>query len=206
MMMAMTRSERNSLVAILTAIVLIIGGIVAAVLLGVRSPDDAQELARRVADPVPVADTPAPTPTSSAVAPDPLADARVNRVQTGTAPRVGDTFGSGAESFERMRSWDGEVEVWRGANPQIILGPAGNWFPAGQPGCGEGRYVVEFSGAEQLAASLRDEVGATVHEAEGRSGWMLLDDCHLPYVALTAEPDTVRDTVSFEVHEFQPAG
>ncbi|SMG36758.1 hypothetical protein SAMN06295981_2285 [Corynebacterium pollutisoli] len=194
----MTRSERNNLLAILAAIILIIGGIAAAVIFGVKDAEP-----QLVADEVAVTDGATQTPSAEPAPPaDPLADAQVNSIHSGGAPEVGDTFGDVA----RMRSWEGEVDVWRGGNPQIILGPAGNWFPAGQPGCGDGRYVVEFSATGQLTASLRDELGETTREKDARTGWMLLDDCHLPYVTLTGEAEDPQDTVVFEVHEFQPAG
>ena len=194
----MTRAERNNLLAILAAIILIIGGIVAAVIFGVK---DAKP--QLVADEVAVTDGATQTPSAEPAPPsDPLAGARVNSIHSGEAPDVGDTFGE----VERMRSWEGEVDVWQGGAPQVILGPAGNWFPAGQPGCGDGRYVVEFSAAGRLTASLRDELGETTREKDARTGWMLLDDCHLPYVTLTAEAGDPQDTVVFEVHEFQPAG
>lgn len=194
----MTRAERNNLLAILAAIILIIGGIVAAVIFGVKDVEP-----QLVADEVAVTDGATQTPSAEpAPSADPLAGARVNSIHSGEAPEVGDTFGE----VERMRSWEGEVDVWRGGNPQIILGPAGNWFPAGQPGCGDGRYVVEFSATGQLTASLRDELGETTREKDARTGWMLLDDCHLPYVTLTGETEDPQDTVVFEVHEFQPAG
>lgn len=194
----MTRSERNNLLAILAAIVLIIGGIVAAVIFGVKDAEP-----QLVADEVEVAGEATEAPSAEAAPPaDPLTDAQVNSIHSGDAPDVGDTFGD----VERMRSWEGEVDVWRGGNPQVILGPAGNWFPAGQPGCGDGRYVVEFSATGQLTASLRDELGETTREKDARTGWMLLDDCHLPYVTLTGEAGDPQDTVVFKVHEFQPAG
>lgn len=194
----MTRSERNNLLAILAAIILIIGGIVAAVIFGVKDAEP-----QLVADEVAVTDGATQTPSAEPAPPaDPLAGARVNSIHSGEAPDVGDTFGE----VERMRSWEGEVDVWQGGAPQVILGPAGNWFPAGQPGCGDGRYVVEFSAAGRLTASLRDELGETTREKDARTGWMLLDDCHLPYVTLTGETEDPQDTVVFEVHEFQPAG
>ncbi len=198
----MTRSERNNLLAILAAIILIIGGIVAAVIFGVKDAEP-----QLVADEVAVTDGATQTPSAQPAPPadppsDPLAGARVNSIHSGEAPDVGDTFGD----VERMRSWEGEVDVWQGGAPQVILGPAGNWFPAGQPGCGDGRYVVEFSAAGRLTASLRDELGETTREKDARTGWMLLDDCHLPYVTLTGETEDPQDTVVFEVHEFQPAG
>lgn len=194
----MTRSERNNLLAILAAIILIIGGIVAAVIFGVKDAEP-----QLVADEVAVTEEATETPSAEPAPPaDPLAGARVNSIHSGEAPEVGDTFGD----VERMRSWEGEVDVWQGGAPQVILGPAGNWFPAGQPGCGDGRYVVEFSAAGRLTASLRDELGETTREKDARTGWMLLDDCHLPYVTLTGETEDPQDTVVFEVHEFQPAG
>lgn len=204
MMRFMTRSERTSLIAILTAIVLIIAGIVVTVLLGIRGPDEAEDPAAlssgETAAVSATMSTPAPAPA------DPLAEAEVNHIVTGTAPPATDSFGTAPRAFDRLRSWEGELEVWRGGNRQIILGPEGNWFPAGQPGCGDGRYVVEFSAAGRLTASLRDELGETTREKDARTGWMLLDDCHLPYVTLTGETEDPQDTVVFEVHEFQPAG
>lgn len=198
----MTRSERNNLLAILAVIVFIIGGIVAAVIFGVKDPDP-----QLVADEVAVTDGATQTPSGEPAPPvdppaDLLADARVNSIHSGEAPDVGDTFGE----VERMRSWEGEVDVWQGGTPQVILGPAGNWFPAGQPGCGDGRYVVEFSAAGRLSASLLNELGETTRETDARTGWMLLDDCHLPYVTLTTEAGDPQDTVMYKVHEFQPAG
>ncbi|MDO5511820.1 hypothetical protein [Corynebacterium sp.] len=194
----MTRSERRNLVAILTAIVLIIAGIIAAVFLGVKGPEAADAAAD--ADTAVTETTEAPTPV------DPLAGAKLNQVASGKAPAVADGFGSGDETFEHMRSWEGEIEVWRGYLPQIILGPGETWFPAGQPGCGEGRYIVEFQGSTTVEASLRDEVGETADDKQLRHGWMLIDDCHLPFIALPTGADSPSDTVSFHVHEFQPAG
>jgi len=200
MMIPMTRSERNSLVAILTAIVLIIGGIVAAVLLGVRDPEDAGTAAAQVAE------TPAATAeTTTERTPDPLATARLNRITNGKAPKATDSWGK----VEHVRSWEGELTVWRGGLPQIILGPGGNWFPAGQPGCGDGAYLVEFAGVgtqTPLSASLVDPAGETTHTKESAAGWMLLDDCHLPYLTLPAGADDAQVDVTYEVHEYQPAG
>ncbi len=206
MMICMTRSERNSLVAILTAIVLVIGGIVAAVVLGVRGPDDGQDLVARAAEtPTATAEAAGTADTTVEETPDPLADARLNRVTAGPAPAATDSWGG----VEHVRSWEGEFTVWRGGLPQIILGPAGNWFPAGQPGCGDGVYLVEFAGVDKqspLQASLVDATGVTTHEAEAAAGWMLLDDCHLPYLTLEAGGEVPQVEVTYEVHEYQPAG
>lgn len=197
MMKRMTRSERLTLLALLTAVVLIIGGIVAAVVLGARDAGS-QELADAAQE------------TTSQVTPepeaDPLADAPLNRVVAGAAPQIDDTFGAGPEAFERIRGWEGEIGVWQGGLPQIILGPEGNWFPSGQPGCCDGRYVVEFEGAGKLSVALHDEGGLVDDEAAATSGWMLLDDCHLPYVALADDADTGESAVTYQVHEYQPAG
>lgn len=189
--------------AILTAIVLIIGGIVVTVLLGVRGPDDVEAPVAQVAE------TPTDTAeTGTRTTPDPLATARLNRITAGAAPEAPDTW----RKVEHVRSWEGELTVWRGGLPQIILGPAGNWFPAGQPGCGDGVYLVEFAGVDKqarLEASLVDVAGETTHEAESAAGWMLLDDCHLPYLSLAATAagdDVAQVDVTYEVHEYQPAG
>lgn len=206
MMICMTRSERNILVAILTAIVLIIGGIVVAVTLGVRGSDDAKDLGAQVTDTPAISAESEGTAGAAAVdTPDPLATARLNRITAGKAPAATDTWGG----VEHLRSWEGELTVWSGGLPQIILGPAGNWFPAGQPGCGDGVYLVEFAGVDTqspLLASLVDPAGVSVHETETAAGWMLLDDCHLPYLTLPAEGETPQAEVAYEVHEYQPAG
>ena len=185
----MTRSERNNLLAILTAIVLIVAGIIVTVIFGVKDPQvpDTDQAAEGTAT------TAEATP--QAPEPDPVAASRVNRIHPGeiTVPEEFD-------EVVHIRSWDGELTVWPGST-QIILGPAGNWFPAGQPGCGDGRYVVEFVATGEIAASIRDEVGETTYDAAARTGWMLLDDCHLPYLTAPTQAD-----VTYEVHEFQPAG
>ena len=204
MMRFMTRSERTSLIAILTAIVLIIAGIVVTVLLGIRGPDEAEDPAAlssgETAAVSATMSTPAPAPA------DPLAEAEVNHIVTGTAPPATDSFGTAPRAFDRLRSWEGELEVWRGGNRQIILGPEGNWFPAGQPGCGDGRYLVAYAGVEKLTAQLRDPSGTTTAEETAPRGWMLLDDCHLPYLTLGTGAESPTDTVTYEVHEYQPAG
>ncbi|GAB3702493.1 hypothetical protein [Corynebacterium nasicanis] len=190
----MTRSERKHLLAIVAAIVLILGGIVAAVVFGVKD-----------AEPEVVAEQAAVAAAEPAEAPEPLDNVKVNRIYQGEVPEVGETFRTGSRSFEYMRSWEGEVEVWRGYAPQIILGPGENWFPAGQPGCGEGRYVVSFAASGPISASLIDEEGEITAEQDSRTGWMLLDDCQLPHVALPTGAESSSDTVVFEAHEFQPA-
>lgn len=195
MMKGMTRT----LLGILTAIVAIIVALVATVFLGVKESESAP------AGIVPAESAAEPAATSTPATPDPLAEARVNRVIADDVPAATDSFGSGTRHFEHARTWSGEIEVWRGSRPQLILGPEENWFPAGQPGCADGRYLVEFAGVDkqaELTGLLVDELGETTHELATDHGWMLLDDCHLPYVQLSVTGETAQTEVAYEVHEY----
>ncbi|MDO5670305.1 MAG: hypothetical protein Q4G50_09895 [Corynebacterium sp.] len=183
----MTRSERRNLLAILSAIVLIIVGIITTVIFGVKGPEAESGQAQATEQAVSAEATPTEQP-------NPVAESRVNRIHRG-AVEAPDAFAD----LVHIRSWDGEMTVWPGS-AQIVLGPEENWFPAGHPACGEGRYVVAFSATSALNASLRDEVGESTTDAEATNGWMLLDDCHTPY--LTA-PESQAE-VDYEVHEYQP--
>lgn len=187
----MTRSEGTTLIALLTIIVTAVAGLVAALTLGVRGED------RGVATEETVVTVPSPEP-----AVDPLEQSAINSIHGAPVPQASDTWGS----VEHIRSWEGELTVWQGTPAQLILGPEGNWFPAGQPGCGAGTYLIIFTAeaGELLTAQLSDAFGTPVLEEAHDAGWMLADDCHLPYVGLADEVMTAE--VSYTVHEYQPAG
>lgn len=187
----MTRSEGTTLIALLTIIATAIAGLAAAVTLGVRDDGGAVAAAETAA----VAPRPEP-------AVDPLEQAAMNSINSAGVPAASDTWGS----FEHIRSWEGELTVWQGSPAQLILGPEGNWFPAGQPGCGDGAHLIAFTAAEGelLTAQLADALGTPVRTGDHTTGWMLADDCHLPYVQLADEAGSAQ--VSYTVHEYQPTG
>ncbi|MCS5479069.1 hypothetical protein NYP18_05290 [Corynebacterium sp. YIM 101645] len=187
----MTRSEGTTLIALLTIIAIAIAGLVAAVSLGAR--DDAGAVV--AAETAVVAPTPEP-------AQEPLEQVTMNSINGTEVPAASDTWGG----FEHIRSWEGELTVWQDSPAQLILGPGGNWFPAGQPGCGDGAHLITFTAAEGelLTAQLADALGTPVRTGSHATGWMLADDCHLPYVQLADEAGSAQ--VSYTVHEYQPAG
>lgn len=187
----MTRSEGTTLIALLTIIATAIVGLAAALTLGVRDDDGA------VAAEEAVVATPIPEPVV-----DPLEQATMNSIHGPGIPEASDTW----DGFEHIRSWEGELTVWQGSPAQLILGPEGNWFPAGQPGCGDGAHLITFTAGagELLTAQLSDSLGTPVGSGDHTTGWILADDCHLPYVGLADE--AVSAQVSYTVHEYQPAG
>lgn len=188
----MTRSEGTTLIALLTIIAIAVAGLAAAFTLGARD-----EAAAPAAETVTQSHTPTPEPVA-----DPLEMAAMNSIHGPDIPEASDSWGG----FEHIRSWEGELTVWQGSPAQLILGPGDNWFPAGQPGCGDGAHLITFTAGagELLTAQLSDALGTPVHAGEHAAGWMLADDCHLPYVELA--DDALSAQVSYTVHEYQPAG
>lgn len=71
--------------------------------------------------------------------------------------------------------------------------------------------MISFRGTEGevLAAQLRDSTGTLIRSSDesGRAeGWMLIDDCHLPYVQLAGEPGGPASAeVGYTVHEYHRA-
>lgn len=217
----MPRFLRSTPFALAAVIAASAGGLYAAATLGVRDADSPHTFGVRpggAAGTAQAAHAAAVTPSPVAEKTDPvntaLAAAPMNSVQAGPGPELSpapDAWSRGSAQFELFRTWEGESTLWRGSRPQIILGPEGNWFPAGQPGCGEGAYVISFRGTEGdvLAAQLRDSTGALTRSGDesGRAeGWMLIDDCHLPYVQLAGAPGGPASAeVGYTVHEYHRA-
>lgn len=209
----MTRFPRTTPFALTTVILASVAGLGAAATLGVRDADSAEWLSPRPAEVVEGARQTSP-PVGEAQPPaeetlnEALNQAAMNSIRDAPAPGTPDSWARGPQQFEHFRTWAGEMTVWRGGRPQIILGPEGNWFPAGQPGCGEGAYVITFrsAGGEELGAQLIDVPGGSARTGDqvGRAaGWILSDDCHLPYLSLADLPGSAASAqVSYTVHEY----
>lgn len=202
----MSSTARTPL-ALAAVSLLSVAGIVAAVSLGGHPDQDPATVVDTDTSAVAVEEDVAETERTE----DTLARTRLNTVHTGAAPDTPDTWGEGRGHHEYFRSWEGTVTVWRGGLPQLVLGPEGNWFPAGQPGCGDGVHVITFDATAPVTVQLQDAAGeAGVEkqvELQAESGWLIADDCHLPYLAHSdvTDPEAPSTDVSYTVHEYQRA-
>lgn len=189
----MPRFRRTTPVALSAVILASAVGLYGAATLGVRE-DGSPAASAAGAGERPAAASAQPSPVApgetAGQARSPLGDAEFNGIQAGPGPQAPDTWHGDAGHYEYFRSWEGELTVWDGSRPQIVPGPGGNWFPAGQPGCGAGAYVVSFrsAGGGELTAQLRDALGGVTRESGRAEGWMLLDDCHLPHLQMPDQP------------------
>ncbi|QGU04732.1 hypothetical protein [Corynebacterium comes] len=202
----MTRSQRTTPFTLATVVVASVAGLCAAVTLGARDADSPDAFAARAGGEVEVVSQ-TPSPVAEPVEAT-FGTAAMNSIQDTSGPEAPDVWRRGADQFEYFRSWDGEVRAWRAGQPQIIPGPGGNWFPAGQPGCGDGVYLISFRSGEgeTLSVQLRDGVGRLIRESDRAAGRVLSDDCHLPYVQLAGLPaEPVSTQVSYTVHEYHRA-